>query len=290
MTKSLDELGIDQDAHDKLLGVIHNPHGAVLVAGPRGSGKTTTLYACLAELHLAGAKIATVEDPVERNVDGWTQAHVRGGMGTTYAAVLREILRQAPDVVMIGDMSDSETARLALNASATSLVFGALDAPGAVQTIPRLWDMGVAPEMIAASLKGVLAQRLVRVLCRHCRESYRPSTDEMEDLGLPDTWRSKMDLRGFRAKGCPACDDAGYLGHTGLFEFMVIDEILNGLILGCSAPREMCKHVREAQGVRTPRQKGIIRWAQGVTSAEEVLAHTNADDSCEGSRHDEVHT
>ncbi len=272
----LDKLGFSPDILEKITTVINKPNGIMLVTGPTGSGKTTTLYACLNTLNTEEVKIITTEDPVELQIDRIIQCHVNEEIGLTFARCLRSILRQDPDIVMVGEIRDLETAQIAVEASLTGhLVLSTLHTNSAPETITRLLDMDVEPFLITASLEAVLAQRLVRVLCRHCRVRYQPDEDEMELLGVPRKWREDPNLRMFKAKGCPACDYIGYMGRTGLFEMMMVDETVCEMILDRALSFDLRRYARKHQGMRTLREEGMMKCVQGVTSAEEVIAHTD---------------
>lgn len=269
-------LGLSPQVTKNVIRIIQKPNGIFLVTGPTGSGKTTTLYACLNDMNSPEVKIITTEDPVELQIERVIQVQVREEIGLTFPACLRSILRQDPDIVMVGEIRDLDTAQIAIEASLTGhLVLSTLHTNSAPETITRLLDMDVEPFLIVASLEGVLAQRLVRTLCRHCREPYVPDEEEMEKLGLPDAWRLDPNLRLFRPKGCAACDRIGYMGRTGLFELMLVDEKVCDLILGRAMAFELRRHARQIQGMRTLREEGIIKCVQGITSSEEIIAHTD---------------
>ena len=272
----LEKMGFSKDILEKIRLVIAQPNGILLVTGPTGSGKTTTLYGCLNELNTVDVKIITTEDPVELQIDRLVQVHVHEDIGLTFAACLRSILRQDPDIIMVGEIRDLETAQIAVEASLTGhLVLSTLHTNSAPETITRLLDMDVEPFLITASLEAVLAQRLLRVLCRHCRTSYRPTEEDMDRLGLPAHWRQDPKLRMFQPKGCPACDYIGYMGRTGLFEFLDVDETVSEMILDRAMAFDIRRYARKKQGMRTLREEGIIKCVQGITSAEEVIAHTD---------------
>jgi type IV pilus assembly protein PilB len=256
--------------------VIQKPNGILMVTGPTGCGKTTTLYACIQELNEEGVKIITVEDPVEINIEQLIQVQVKEEVGLTFAHALRSILRQDPDIIMIGEIRDLETAQIAVESSLTGhLVLTTIHTNSAPETITRLLDMDLEPFLITAALEGILAQRLVRVLCRHCRERYRPDPDEMDALGLPDAYKKNPDLTFWRAKGCPACDFVGYMGRTGLFEFMPVDATICDMILNRAMSHELRQYARKKQGMRTLREEGIIKCVQGITGAKEIIDHTD---------------
>jgi type IV pilus assembly protein PilB len=270
------QLGISLEVIKKIDTIIHKPNGIMLVTGPTGSGKTTSLYACLNELNEVGVKIITTEDPVELQIDRLVQCQVREEMGLTFAAVLRSILRQDPDIVMVGEIRDLETAQIAVEASLTGhLVLSTLHTNSAPETVTRLLDMDVEPFLITASLEGVLAQRLVRNVCRHCRAKYKPDADEMRMLGLPKSYRDDPKLTFFKAAGCPACDYVGYMGRMGLFEMLVMDERVNEMVLDRAMAFEIRRYARKHQNMLTLREQGIIKCVQGTTTADEVIAHTD---------------
>ena len=273
---NLDTLGFSEEVRKKIESVIYKPNGIMLVTGPTGSGKTTTLYGCLAELNSVEVKMITVEDPVELQLDRVVQCSIREEIGLTFASCLRSILRQDPDIIMVGEIRDLETAQIAVEASLTGhIVLSTLHTNSAPETITRLLDMDVEPFLITASLEAVLAQRLVRTLCRHCRERYEPSEEEIDLLGLPAHWRNDPNLRMFRSKGCPACDYVGYMGRTGLFEIMMVDEAICEMILDRAMSFDLRRYARKKQGMRTLREEGIMKCVQGITSPEEIVAHTD---------------
>lgn len=272
----LSQLGLSEDTYKKVVTTIQKPNGIILVTGPTGSGKTTTLYACLNILNEPGVKIITTEDPVELQIEGLIQCQVHEEIGLTFAACLRAILRQDPDIVMVGEIRDLETAQIAVEASLTGhLVLSTLHTNSAPETITRLLDMDVEPFLITASLEAVLAQRLVRTLCRHCRERYRPTEDEMARLGIPPAWRRDPNFALFRPKGCAACDYVGYMGRIGLYEFLAVDERIREMILDRAMAFEIRRYARKHQGMRVLREEGIIKCVKGITSAQEVIDHTD---------------
>ncbi|MBP9004051.1 MAG: Flp pilus assembly complex ATPase component TadA [Candidatus Hydrogenedentes bacterium] len=272
----LSQLGLSEDTFKKVVNTIQKPNGIILVTGPTGSGKTTTLYACLNILNEPGVKIITTEDPVELQIDRLIQCQVHEEIGLTFAACLRAILRQDPDIVMVGEIRDLETAQIAVEASLTGhLVLSTLHTNSAPETITRLLDMDVEPFLITASLEAVLAQRLVRTLCRHCRERYRPTEDEMARLGVPMAWRRDPNFMLFRPRGCAACDYVGYMGRIGLYEFLAVDEPIREMILERAMAFEIRRYARKHQGMRVLREEGIIKCVKGITSAQEVIDHTD---------------
>ena len=251
---SLEGLGMDGEVLNTFDRLVHQPHGIVLVTGPTGSGKTTTLYASLGRLETSTTNILTVEDPVEYELPGIGQTQVNARIELTFAKALRAILRQDPDVIMIGEIRDYETAQIAIQASLTGhLVLATLHTNDAPSAVTRLTDMGVEPFLLSSSLLGVLAQRLVRKLCPDCKRQ--------DDLGR------------WHPVGCPACGHSGYRGRTGVYELMVADEQVRSLIHG-RAPEAQMRAAAEAAGLRSMREDGERLVAQGITSPEEVLRVT----------------
>ncbi len=272
----LDALGLTPQTLKKTLNVINKPNGIILVTGPTGCGKTTTLYACLNVLNTPEVKIITTEDPVELQIERLVQCQVQESVGLTFAACLRSILRQDPDIVMVGEIRDLETAQIAVEASLTGhFVLSTLHTNSAAETITRLLDMDVEPFLITASLEAVLAQRLVRVLCRSCKEKYRPDEDELEELCVPPGWRKDPNFGLYRPKGCAACDYVGYSGRIGLYEILLVDETVREMILERAMAHELRRYARKKQGMLILREEGLLKCAQGVTSPAEVIARTD---------------
>jgi len=265
----LEQLGMDPVAMEGLNKLIHRPHGIILVTGPTGSGKTTTLYAGLARLNDLKRNIMTVEDPIEYYIDGISQTAVNSKVDMTFARGLRAILRQDPDVVMVGEIRDLETAEIAVQASLTGhMVLSTLHTNTAVGAMTRLRDMGVEPFLLSSSLIGVLAQRLVRLLCPHCKEAYQANESECESFG----WDKVNPPTVYRARGCPECKQVGYLGRTGIYELVVVDDALQTMIHDGASEQEMEHHARQATaGIR---DDGLRRVLAGATSLEEVLRVT----------------
>ena len=249
--------------------LLHHPHGIILVTGPTGSGKTTTLYAGLSQLNDKSRNILTVEDPIEYNLEGIGQTQVNTKADMTFARGLRAILRQDPDIVMIGEIRDLETAEIAVQASLTGhLVLSTLHTNNAIGAITRLHDMGVEPFLLSSSLIGVIAQRLVRVLCPDCKQAHEPDAAERDKLHLRDDEKVTI----YRPKGCEQCNHTGYRGRTGIFELVVIDDTLRTLIHNCAAESELIKHARQhSPSIRTD---GRSRVLAGITSLEELLRVT----------------
>jgi len=275
----LPRLGMPPDILKKVDYIIHKPNGIFLVTGPTGSGKTTTLYACIDVLNQVGVKIITTEDPVEIKIDRIIQIQVREEVGLAFANCLRSILRQDPDIIMVGEIRDLETAEMAVQASLTGhVVLSTLHTKSAPETITRLLDIGLEPFLITSSLEGVLAQRLVRTLCRHCRERYRPDEEEIEMLTLPEQWHGDPKLQFWRPVGCPACDYVGYMGRVGLFELLEMDETVREMVLARTPATDIREYARKHKGMRTLREEGIIKCLKGITSVQEVLTHTDVDE------------
>jgi len=267
----LAQLTMPKPIEDSVRGIIRRPNGIFVVTGPTGSGKTTTLYSCLKELNAPGVKILTVEDPVEYEIDGVMQVPVNYAAELSFARALRSFLRQDPDIVMVGEIRDLETAQIALQASLTGhLVLSTLhtnDAPGAVT---RLVDMGIAPFLLASTLEAVLAQRLVRRLCPDCRTPYAPSDAVLRQVGVT---REQLGARPlYASKGCPACHYGGYRGRLGVFEMLEMNDELRDLIVsGVSLVQLRQKAVE--QGMIPLREAGLAAMLAGDTSLEEVLKY-----------------
>lgn len=266
---NLSHLGMQERDHRQLRDIIHKPHGIILVTGPTGSGKTTTLYASLTELNDHSRNILTVEDPIEYQLEGVGQTQVNPKVDMTFARGLRAILRQDPDVVMVGEIRDLETAEIAVQASLTGhLVLSTLHTNSAVGAVTRLHDMGIEPFLLSSSLLGVLAQRLVRVLCTECREAYTADAMACELMGV-DTSQPPLI---YKAHGCVHCNQTGYRGRTGIYELIVIDEAMRRLIHANVGEHELEAQARQAgPGIR---QDGIRNVLAGVTTLEEVLRVT----------------
>jgi general secretion pathway protein E len=257
---------------------IHRSHGIVLVTGPTGSGKTTTLYAALSKINNPDLNILTVEDPVEYQITGIGQVQVNAKIELTFASGLRSFLRQDPDVIMVGEIRDLETAEIAIQASLTGhLVFSTVhtnDAPGA---ITRLVDMGVEPFLVASSLVGCLAQRLVRVVCKECREAYVPTAEELLEIGFgPDAMTSRGIAQLYRAVGCSNCNQTGYRGRTGIYEMMIVSDDIRQQILR-KVDSNTIKKTAVAQGMRTLTQDGALKVLRGITTSAELLSVTQED-------------
>jgi general secretion pathway protein E len=263
------KLGMGGKTLETMQRLTAQPHGIVLVTGPTGSGKTTTLYAALSSLDAATTNIMTVEDPVEYDLDGISQTQVNPRIDMSFARALRAILRQDPDVVMIGEIRDLETAQIAVQASLTGhLVLATLHTNDTASAVTRLTDMGVEPFLLSSSLIGVLAQRLVRRLCPDCKEAYAPDASELEllaELGKPTTL--------YRPHGCPACGDTGYRGRTGIYELLEVNETLRTMIHAQDSEQQVRDYATR-HGMSSLRDDGL-RWVMaGQTSVEEVIRAT----------------
>ncbi len=269
----LEKLGFPSDTLKRFESLIKRPHGILLVTGPTGSGKTTTLYAALDKINGPGLKIITVEDPVEYQLKGVNQIPVKSKIGLSFAQGLRHIVRQDPDVILVGEIRDLETAEIAIQASLTGhLVFSTLhtnDAPGA---ITRLQDMGVEPYLVASVLEGVLAQRLVRRICPACRVPDTPSRADLDALGVNGPLSAGL----YRGKGCDECRGTGYRGRSGIYELFVIDEDARSLMLRRASTRDIRQHAIQ-RGMVTLRMDGFKRACEGVTTVEEILRVTQED-------------
>jgi type IV pilus assembly protein PilB len=263
-------LQAEDDAHLRALTSL--PHGIVLVTGPTGSGKTTTLYAMLSEANQPDVKIITVEDPVEYDIQGIVQIPINEEIGVTYSAVLRSILRQDPDKILVGEIRDGETAGTAVEASLTGhTVFATIHTNDAPSTITRLVDMGIEPFLITATLEAVVAQRLVRTICADCRKSYSPDEDLLLELGADGKRLAGSTF--YFGEGCASCHHTGYKGRTGIFEIMVIDDRLRRTI-GAGGNIEDVRSAAQDAGMRSLRERGIDAVTQGLTTVEEVLRET----------------
>jgi type IV pilus assembly protein PilB len=272
---TLEELGLSDEMRDELLKIVHRPTGALLVTGPTGSGKSTTLYASLAEINKPEINIITVEDPVEYRLGGINQVQINQRAGLTFAAALRSILRSDPDVVMVGEIRDAETAKISIEAALTGhLVLSTLhtnDAPGA---LTRLNEMGVEPFLTGSAVTGVLAQRLARKLCTHCCEMYQPSVDELIKARVsPDVAASADGMVFYRKKGCPRCGQTGYKGRIGVYQLLTMTEELETLAAQKASREEIERSAMEV-GMRTLWDDGLAKVAAGLTSVEELARIT----------------
>jgi type IV pilus assembly protein PilB len=268
----LKNVGLDEQTLNQFRDVIGRPNGIVLVTGPTGSGKTTTLYSALNELNTIKDKLITTEDPVEYDMDGIVQVPIDSSIGNTFANCLRAILRQDPDKILVGEIRDLETAEIAVQASLTGhLVFSTLHTNDAPSTITRMKDMGVPTFLITATVEAILAQRLVRTICPNCREEYTPSQEVLDDLEL-----TTEDLRGkkvYRGAGCEVCNNTGYKGRVGLFEFMIMTNELRNLIMD-NASTDLVRDLACQQGMRNLRDIGVEACFAGKTTPDEIIRET----------------
>jgi general secretion pathway protein E len=266
-------LGFPEDSLKDLEALIRRPHGILLVTGPTGSGKTTTLYSALDTINLPDKKIITIEDPVEYQMDGINQIQVHPQIGLTFASGLRHIVRQDPDVIMVGEIRDLETAEIAIRAALTGhLVFSTLHTNDAPSAITRLVDMGAEDYLIASSLLGVLAQRLVRVICPHCRIEVFPVSEMLDEIGYR-RGNGHEPHRFFEGQGCERCANTGFIGRVGIYELMLINDELRKLTIGKADSGQIRKKALEA-GMRSLRDDGWLKVRQGLTTISEVLRVT----------------
>ncbi|MBI2825993.1 MAG: Flp pilus assembly complex ATPase component TadA [Planctomycetia bacterium] len=268
----LNAVGMGADLLRQFRVVIEKPNGIVLVTGPTGSGKTTTLYSALSELNRIEDKLITTEDPIEYDIDGIVQVPIDASIGNTFAQCLRAILRQDPDKILVGEIRDVETADIAVQASLTGhMVFSTLHTNDAPSTVTRLRDMGVAPFLITATVEAILAQRLVRRICKTCREEIRPTAEMLADLQL-----TSDDIEGkkfYRGRGCDACNNTGYKGRVGLFELMIMNEDLRDMVLRNASTDDLRDKAR-SYGMVTLRDAGMDAVYGGTTTIEEVIRET----------------
>jgi type IV pilus assembly protein PilB len=268
----LDKVGLREDDAAVMRQLINKPNGIVIVTGPTGSGKTTTLYSALRELNDPSAKLITAEDPVEYDIDGIIQCQIKPDIELTFARILRAMLRQDPDTILVGEIRDKETAEIAVQASLTGhLVFSTLHTNDAPSAIARLLDLGLEPFLVTATLEGIVAQRLVRKICLNCREEYTPAEEQLMELEL-----RTEDVTGQRfwyGKGCENCNNTGYRGRQGLYEIMLLDDEMRDMIIK-HASTQVLRHESKKRGMRTLRQSGLLTIYDGVTSIEEVVRET----------------
>ncbi|BAU56586.1 type II secretion system ATPase GspE [Halorhodospira halochloris] len=273
----LTHLGMDSDTLARLQRIIHRPHGILLVTGPTGSGKTTTLYAALAAINDRQRNIMTVEDPIEYYIDGVNQTQINTKIDMTFARGLRAILRQDPDVVMVGEIRDAETMEIGIQASLTGhLVLSTLHTNTAIGAVTRLRDMGIEPFLLASSLIGVMAQRLVRLLCPHCRKPYTASEADLAKLGVKRSGTGEQStITLYDAVGCEACNHLGFRGRTGIYDVIEIDANLRQMIHDGTGEHELERYARESAPSMS--QDGARRVLQGDTTLAEVLRVTQAE-------------
>ncbi|MGE7997411.1 GspE/PulE family protein [Lysinibacillus sp. NPDC093190] len=274
VANSIDKLGFTEQNEALFRNMIANPNGILLITGPTGSGKSSTLYAALTNLNEEGVNIITVEDPVEYQLDGINQIQVKEEVGLTFATGLRSILRQDPDIVMIGEIRDFETAQIAVRASLTGhLVLSTLHTNSAVESISRLQDMGIEPFLLSSSLVGIMAQRLVRRICRDCGEDYTFTNHELEIMrnnGIEGI------TRGRRGRGCPSCNQTGYRGRMAIHEILPIDRNIKEMILSRSSDSVIRDYMKQ-EGYYTLLVDGLLKVVEGLTTTSEVLRVANVD-------------
>ncbi len=268
----LSEIGMGEDHLKAVEGLTNSSHGITLVTGPTGSGKTTTLYAALTRINSADKNIITIEDPVEYQLAGISQIQVNPKIDLTFANGLRSILRQDPNVIMVGEVRDLETAEIAIQASLTGhLVFSTLHTNDAAGAVTRLIDMGVEPFLVASSVNAILAQRLVRIICTHCKEQYDPLPEELDEMGMGIKDLPEGGL--WRGAGCAHCLGTGYLGRMGIYELLIVTDSIKATVLR-NPDSGSIKKAALADGMRTLRQDGVGKVLKGITTIEEVLRVT----------------
>jgi type IV pilus assembly protein PilB len=268
------KLGFDTWSFEKFTYAIHQPYGMVLITGPTGSGKTTTLYSAISTINAPGHNIMTAEDPVEYNLRGVNQVQINDGIGRTFAGVLRSFLRQDPDVILVGETRDLETAQISIRAALTGhLVFTTLHTNDCPSTVARLVDMGVPPFLLSSSLQLIVAQRLGRRICQHCREPFESAEDDLVPFGYLPQGAGRLTL--YRGRGCQTCSFSGMKGRVAIYEVMPITDELRHLILKNAATAEI-REMAEQQGMKTLRQAGLAKVLEGTTTVQEVLRVTLA--------------
>lgn len=268
----LAKLGLRQQDHSLVRQLIHKPNGIIIVTGPTGCGKTTTLYSALSELNNIETKIITTEDPVEYDIDGLIQVQMKPDIGLTFARCLRSILRQDPDIILVGEIRDLETAEIAAQASLTGhVVFTTLHTNDAPSSIARLLDLGVEPFLITATVEGIVSQRLVRKICTNCKAQFQPSEAQLTELGLTED-----DTRGkkfYYGRGCDKCNNTGYRGRTGIFEIMTFNDELRDLVMN-RASTNILRVAGQKAGMRLLRDNGLAAIYDGITTIDEVVKET----------------
>ncbi|MGA3065816.1 MAG: ATPase, T2SS/T4P/T4SS family [Tepidisphaeraceae bacterium] len=272
----LDKIGLREDDLGVLRQLIRKPNGIVIVTGPTGSGKTTTLYSALRELNDPSSKLITAEDPVEYDIDGVIQCQIKPDIELTFARILRAMLRQDPDIILVGEIRDKETAEIAVQASLTGhLVFSTLHTNDAPSAVARLLDLGLEPFLVTATIEGIVAQRLVRKICNNCKAEFTPSLEQLMELELkPEDVAGKKIYYG---KGCPACNNTGYRGRMGIYEIMMVDDDMRDMIVQ-HASTQVLRNEAKKRGMRSLRQCGLLAIYDGVTTIEEVVRETMMED------------
>ena len=266
------DLGMPETDREAFAQLISSPHGIILVTGPTGSGKTTTLYAALSTINKTDINIITIEDPIEYQIDGIGQIQTNSKIDLTFAKGLRSIVRQDPDVILVGEVRDLETAEIAIQSALTGhLVFSTLHTNDSAGAVTRLIDMGIEPFLVTSSVSAIMAQRLVRVICAQCREVYTPDGESLQKIGITPGMSEGATF--YRGRGCSACLDTGFRGRTGIFEFMLLDEKIKNLILKTSDANALKRTAIEG-GMTTVRRDGAQKVLQGITTIEEVFRVT----------------
>ncbi|MEI8315792.1 MAG: ATPase, T2SS/T4P/T4SS family [Verrucomicrobiota bacterium] len=276
----LDHLGLGRDDEKIVRKLLELPHGIILVTGPTGSGKSTSLYAFLSTINSIDQRIITIEDPIEYELPGVNQMHVKPDIGLTFASGLRHILRQDPDVIMVGEVRDRETADIAIRAALTGhLVFSTLHTNDAAGAVTRLIDMGIEPFLVSSSVEALIAQRLVRTICQSCREAYQPDADLLREIGFPaaDIATAKF----YRGRGCEKCRFTGFKGRTGIYEILIMQDKLRPLIIERTSSNTI-KSAACANGMKTLRDDGWVKVKAGITTVEEVGRVTQEDEDLTG--------
>jgi type IV pilus assembly protein PilB len=272
----LNKIGMPPEILNPFRQLIHKPNGIILVTGPTGAGKTTTLYSALNELNEITDKIITTEDPVEYDIDGIIQCQINHEIGLTFAAALRSILRQDPDIILVGEIRDLETAQIAVQASLTGhMVFSTLHTNDAPTSVTRMRDMGVEPFLLTATIEGIMAQRLVRKICEDCRTEFEPSADLLMELNM-----RPQDVQGrtfFYGRGCDRCNNTGFKGRMGIFELVVMNDEQRDLI-SAGVSTDQLRIAAKKQGMVTLRESGLRAIFQGLTTIEEVVRETVFDE------------
>jgi type IV pilus assembly protein PilB len=268
----LGKVGLRDDELKMFRNILEMPNGIVIVTGPTGSGKTTTLYSALREINKVDVKIITTEDPVEYDVEGLIQVQINEAVGLTFASCLRSILRQDPDIILVGEMRDLETAEIAIHASLTGhLVFSTLHTNDAPTAVTRMVDMGIEPYMMTSTVEAIVAQRLVRRICLNCRAEFKPTEDMLMELNLaPEDVKSRTFYYG---RGCEQCNNTGYRGRTAIFEIMRMDDELREMIRSHSSSNVLRAEARR-RGMRSLRESGLLSIYDGITTIEEVVKET----------------
>ena len=273
----LDKIGLREDDLSLTRALIHKPNGIIVCTGPTGSGKTTTLYSALRELNDPSSKLITAEDPVEYDIDGIIQCQVRADIEMTFARILRSMLRQDPDIILVGEIRDKETAEIAVQASLTGhLVFSTLHTNDAPSSIARLLDLGLEPFLVTATVEAIIAQRLVRRICTHCKTEYTPAEEQLMELELRHD--DVVGKKFYYGKGCEHCNNTGYRGRLGIYELMVLDDEIRDLIVKHASTQVLRAEGRK-RGMRTLRQSGLLAIYDGITTIEEVVRETIMEDN-----------